>query len=93
MKQHSKQCFVFSEKRAEFSLFWDALINKVFNADLNAGANHIKVEVDKSFEWLKDKLFKLCNSIKIKSDYEFCRLLRGRQNSGSGKSVTGVTTI
>jgi putative transposase len=32
-------------------------------------------------------LFKLCNPIKIKSDYEFCNLLKTLQNSVSGKSV------
>jgi putative transposase len=93
MKKHSKQSFVFSGKRTELNLFWDALINKVFNADLNGAVNHIKVGVGKSFEWLKDKLFKLCNLIKIKSDYEFCRLLKSLQNNVSGKSVTGDAAI
>ena len=63
------------------------VINKVFNADINVAVNHIKVAIGKSFEWLKDKLFKLCNLIKIKSDYEFCRLLKSLWNSGSGKST------
>jgi len=76
----------FNGKRVKRGLFLDALINKVFNADLNGAVNHIKVGVGKSFAWLKDKLFKLCNPIKIKSDYEFCRLLKSLQNSGSGKS-------
>jgi putative transposase len=76
----------FNGKRVKRGLFWDALINKVFNADLNGAANHIKVGTGKSFAWLKDKLFKLCNPIKIKSDYEFCRLLKSLQDSGSGKS-------
>jgi putative transposase len=66
------------------------VINKVFNADINGAVNHIKVATGKSFEWLKDKLFKLCNPIKIKSDYEFCRLLKGLQNSVSGKSVSFI---
>jgi putative transposase len=76
----------FNGKRVKRGLFLDTLINKVFNADLNGAVNHIKVGVGKSSEWLKDKLFKLCNPIKIKSDYEFCRLLKSLQNSGSGKS-------
>jgi putative transposase len=62
------------------------LINKVFNADLNGAANHIKVGTGKCFAWLKDELFKLCNPIKIKSDYEFCRLLKSMQNSVWSKS-------
>jgi len=84
----------FKGKRVKRGLFLDIVINKVFNADINGAVNHIKVSVGKSFEWLKDKLFKLCNPIKIKSDYEFCRLLKGLQNSGLGKSASfiGVET-
>jgi len=78
----------FNGKRVKRGLFLDVVINKVFNADINAAVNHIKVATGKSFEWLKDKLFKLCNPIKIKSDYEFCRLLKSLWNSVSGKSVS-----
>jgi len=77
----------FKGKRVKRGLFLDTVINKVFNADINAAVNHIKIGTGKCFAWLKDKLFKLCNPIKIKSDYEFCRLLKGLQNSVSGKSV------
>jgi len=77
----------FKGKRVKRGLFLDVVINKVFNADINGAINHIKVATGKSFEWLKDKLFKLCNPIKIKSDYEFCRLLKSLWNSVSGKSV------
>ena len=66
----------------------DVIINKVFNADINGTVNHIKVSVGKSFEWLKDKLFKLFNPIKIKSDYEFCKLLKSLWNSVGNKSVS-----
>ncbi|MFP3206896.1 MAG: IS200/IS605 family accessory protein TnpB-related protein, partial [Hydrogenobaculum sp.] len=81
---------VFNGKRVKRGLFLDTVINKVFNADLNGAVNHIKVAVGKSFEWLKDKLFKLCNPIKIKGDYEFCRLLKSLWNSGSGKSESFI---
>jgi len=77
----------FKGKRVKRGLFLDTVINKVFNADINAAVNHIKVGTGKCFAWLKDKLFKLCNPIKIKSDYEFCELLKSLQNSVSGKSV------
>jgi hypothetical protein len=77
----------FNGKRVKRGLFLDVVINKVFNADINAAVNHIKVAVGRSFDWLKDRLFKLCNPIKIKSDYEFCRLINSLWNSGSGKSV------
>ena len=71
-------------------LFLDTVINKVFNADINAAVNHIKVGTGKCFARLKDKLFKLCNPIKIKSDYEFCRLLKGLQNSVLVKSASFI---
>ncbi|MFP3206824.1 MAG: transposase, partial [Hydrogenobaculum sp.] len=80
----------FNGKRVKRGLFLDVVINKVFNADINGAVNHIKVSVGKSFVWLKDKLFKLCNPIKIKSDYEFCGLLKGLQNSVSGKSASFI---
>jgi transposase, IS605 OrfB family, central region len=80
----------FNGKRVKRGLFLDTVINKVFNADINAAVNHIKVGTGKCFAWLKDKLFKLCNPIKVKSDYEFCRLLKGLQNSLSGKSASFI---
>ena len=88
----------FNGKRVKRGLFLDTVINKVFNADINAAVNHIKVGTGKCFAWLKDKLFKLCNPIKIKSDYEFCRLLKNLWNSWSGKSVfcnteTSLSTV
>ena len=69
-------------------LFIDDVINKKFNADLNAAVNHIKVETGKSFEWLKDKLFKLQDPIKIKSDQEFEKLLRNLKKSNTSKPVS-----
>ena len=80
----------FKGKRVKRGLSLDTVINKVFNADINAAVNHIKVGTGKCFAWLKDKLFKLCNPIKIKSDYEFCKLLKGLQNSVSGKSASFI---
>jgi len=81
---------VFNGKRVKRGLFLDTVINKVFNADLNGAVNHIKIGTGKCFEWLKDKMFKLCNPIKIKGDYEFCRLLKSLQNSGLGKSASFI---
>jgi IS605 OrfB family transposase len=77
----------FNGRRVERGLFLDTLLNKIFNADINGAVNHIKIATAKSFEWLKNSLYKLCNPIKIKSDYEFCKLLKTLQNSLSGKSV------
>jgi len=80
----------FNGRRVKRGLFLDTVINKVFNADINAAVNHIKIGTGKCFAWLKDKLFKLCNPIKIKSDYEFCRLLKSLWNSGLGKSASFI---
>ena len=82
-----KSTNAFNGKRVERGLFLDTAVSKVFNADINGAANHIKIATAKSFEWLKNSLFKLSNPIKIKSDYEFCKLLKALQNSVSGKSV------
>jgi len=78
----------FKGKRVKRGLFLDTAINKIFNADVNGAVNHIKVATGKCFIWLKDKLFKLANPIKIKSDYEFCKLIKNLQNSVSGKSIS-----
>ncbi|OSS42775.1 Mobile element protein [Desulfurella amilsii] len=74
----------FSGKRAKRGLFIDTTIKKVFNADLNGAVNHIKIAKDINTSYLKRKLFKLCNPIKLKSDCDFCRLM---QNSVSGKAI------
>ena len=68
----------------------DTRINKVFNADINGAVNHIRIGTGKSFDWLKDYLFKLSNPVKIKSDYEFCKLLKGLHNSVGDKSTSAM---
>ncbi|OSS42605.1 Mobile element protein [Desulfurella amilsii] len=77
----------FNGRRVKRGLFLDTWLNKTFNADINGAVNHIKIATAKNFEWLKSSLYKLCNPIKLKSDYKFCRLLKHLQNSGLGKSV------
>jgi len=72
-------------------LFIDNVINKKFNADLNAAVNHIKVGTNKNFEWLKDKLFKLNEPIKIKSDQDFEKLLANLKKSSASKP-DGIST-
>jgi putative transposase len=57
--------------RVKRGLFKDKLISKVFNADINGAVNHIKVYTKENFDWLQEYLFKLCNPIKFKSNYEF----------------------
>ena len=68
------------------STFHDKVINERFNADLNAAVNHIKVATGKSFEWLKDKLFKLKKPIKIKSEDEFRELIEKLKSSKEVKN-------
>jgi len=81
----------FNGKRVNRNTFWDTVINEKFNADLNAAVNHIKVGTGKSFEWLKDKLFKLNKPIKIKSDQEFEELLKNLKNGNTSKTY-GINT-
>jgi IS605 OrfB family transposase len=66
--------------------FHDTVIKESFNADLNAAVNHIKVGTGKSFEWLKDKLFKLKDPIKIKSEDKFRKLIDELKSSKEAKS-------
>jgi hypothetical protein len=65
----------FNGKRTKRVLFKDTIINKIFNADLNGAVNHIQLAIKKSFQWLKDNLWKLCNPIKVKSAGELHSLL------------------
>jgi len=78
----------FNGRRVKRGLFLDTKINKVFNADINGAVNHIRIGAGKSFDWLKDYLFKLSNPVKIKSDYDFCRLIEDLQNSVGDKSTS-----
>jgi len=77
---------VFNGKRSG-NLFIDTVINENFDVDLNAAVNHIKVGTGKSFEWLKYKMFKLKEPIKIKSEDEFYELLRSLQNIEFSNSI------
>ena len=62
--------------RKHRGLFLDKKYNLLFNADLNGAVNHIKKKTDEDFCWIKDYMFKLCNPIKIKCDYDFKELNR-----------------
>jgi hypothetical protein len=46
--------------------------------------SNYKLYKHSGISWLKDKMFKLANPIKIKGDCEFCMALKSLQNSGSG---------
>ena len=75
----------FNGIRSKRGLYKDTKINKTFNADLNGAANHIIKAIGLDMSWLQHNLIKLCNPIKIKSDYDFCRFL---QNNVSEKIST-----
>lgn len=72
----------FNGKRVKRGLFKDKAIDKIINADLN-GARNICIlgskkaqqnyEVGGVNRWLNKKL---CNSIKVESDFELCRFIR-----------------
>ncbi|WP_427337935.1 transposase [Caloranaerobacter sp. DY30410] len=69
-------------KRVKRGLFKDKVINKIINADLN-GARNICILGNKKAQqnyktgggnrWLMKKL---CNPIKVESDFELCRLIK-----------------
>jgi IS605 OrfB family transposase len=82
----------YNGKRTHRGLFKDTAINKIFNADLNGAVNHIKLTIKKSFHWLKDNLWKLCNPIKLKSAGELHSLLCNIRSNKS-LSVGGQTEI
>jgi IS605 OrfB family transposase len=48
-----------------------------WNCDMSASANHIKVGTDNrtNYDWLIKHKHKICNPVKIKSNYEFCKIL------------------
>jgi len=73
----------YNGKRTKRGLFKDTTINKIFNADLNGAVNHIKLAIKKSFKWLKDNLWKLCNPIKVKSAGELHSLLCNIRSNNS----------
>ena len=73
----------YNGKRTKRGLFKDTTINKIFNADLNGAANHIKLAIKKSFKWLKENLWKLCNPIKVKSAGELHSLLCNIRSNNS----------
>ena len=79
----------YNGKRTKRGLFKDTIINKIFNADLNGAVNHIKLAIKKSFQWLKNNFWKLCNPIKVKSAGELHILLC---NIRSNKSYERRTT-
>jgi IS605 OrfB family transposase len=66
----------FQGSRVKRGLFKDSVLAKVFNADLNAAINIVKVGTHKSFHWVKDFLFKLCNPIKLSCDWELVCFLQ-----------------
>jgi hypothetical protein len=75
----------FNGKRGK-NTFYDTVINERFKADFNGAVNHIIVGTGKSFKWLKEKMFKLKEPIKIKSEDEFCELIEKLKSSKDVKT-------
>jgi hypothetical protein len=48
----------FKGTRAKRGLFKDIVLNKIWNADLNGAVNHIIIDFDSFFNWLKESLYK-----------------------------------
>ena len=58
-------------------LFKDTNLNIIYNSDVGAAGNHVKVAFNQSLDYLKSCLHKVCNPILIKSTDEFDSLLQG----------------
>ena len=86
-KQEESTCTKpeYNGKRTKRGLFKDIIIDKLFNADLNGAVNHIKLALNKSFKWLRNNLWKVCNPIKVKSAGELHNLIC---NIHSNKSLS-----
>lgn len=70
--------YSFQGRRIKRGLYIDEVNDKAYNADLNAARNIVKLS--ENYKKRKEKInySKLCNPIKVKNDYEFCKLLKER---------------
>jgi len=65
----------FQGKRVKRGLYYDELNGKIYNSDLNGAYNILKLsdnyknEVNKNYK-------KLCNPIKVRTDYELCKIIK-----------------
>jgi len=71
--------------RVKRGLFKDKLLDKIWNSDTGSAVNFIKIAFRRSFKWLKDYMFKLCNPIKLRSDWDLVRFIRKLTDTGSDK--------
>ena len=71
--------------RAKRGLFKDKLLDKIWNSDTGSAVNFIKIAFRRSFNWLKDYMFKLCNPIKLRSDRDLVLFIRKLTDTGSDK--------
>lgn len=82
--------------RSKRGLIKDKKLNKIWNCDVNGAVNHIKkYDENKNFDWLLNNLYKLCNPVKIKCDYDFIKFMNNRvdkvnQNIGLQRCLLNV---
>ena len=63
-------------KRRHYGLYYDKSLHVIYNVDLGAAANHIKLACQHTMDYLKTHLFKICNPITMKCTREFNCLVR-----------------
>jgi IS605 OrfB family transposase len=69
------------EGKSHRGLYLDWIEEVVYNADVGAAANHIKVAYKSSFNYLRQCLHKICNPKRIKSTHDFNCFLRQLNSS------------
>lgn len=81
MQEQSKMSEVltddFNESRVKRGLYVDKLVNKAINADINAARNicYLSPNINIEERQVTNRWQKLCNPIKIESDFELCKLI------------------
>lgn len=68
--------FNFQGKRVKRGLYHDELNNKIYNSDLNGAYNILKLSPDYRPTKKNINYEKLCNPIKVKNDYQLCKLIK-----------------
>jgi len=72
--------YSFQGRRIKRGAYLDEKNNKVYNSDLNAARNIVKLSPNYSNSERNINYSKLCNPIKVENDYQFSQLLKSKWN-------------
>lgn len=67
----------FKGSRVKRGLYVDKVVNKAINADINAARNicYLSPNINIKERQVTNRWQKLCNPIKVESDFELCKLI------------------